>query len=247
MKKAIHFLNILLIAGALALSWIALETGCVRTIAIDTQVDSIADPAAKDKHKYVLLPGNKDTNPDDLQFKEFARYVEDIMRDKGFVRVEAADADIMVFLLYGIGDPQTHLSSYAVPIWGQTGYQSSRTTGSITSYGNNARFSGTTTYTPSYGVTGVYTGVKSYTSFTRYLILDAYDVAVLKKENRLSQVWRTKAFSTGENGDLRFVFPYMALAIRPYTASNTGQIVEEITNVNDGSVQEWVERMGASH
>ena len=87
-------------------------------------------------------------------------------------------------------------------------------------------YSGTTTYTPTYGITGYTTETGSYTTYTRFLLLDAYDLAIYKREQKLSQVWKTNVISIGRSNDLRFVFPYMVAALKPYVAENTGRLVQ---------------------
>jgi hypothetical protein len=70
-------------------------------------VDSLAQPDASAKKRYIIMPGSKDVQPGDLQFLEYAGYVEKILNEKGFVKAsQFADADIAVFLSYGIGNPK---------------------------------------------------------------------------------------------------------------------------------------------
>jgi hypothetical protein len=169
----------------------------------ESRIDSLAKPDATEKKRYVLLPGNKDVEATDLQFLEYAGYVEKVLSDKGFVRSSSFDdSDVAVVMAYAIGDPQTHHHTYSVPIWGKTGVSSSQTYGTVTSFGGSASYSGTTTYTPTYGITGYSTNVASQTTYTRFLVLDAYDIAVYKRDKRIEQVWTTRVVSTGSSDDL---------------------------------------------
>jgi hypothetical protein len=187
-------------------------------------VDSLAQTDASAKTRYIIMPGIKDVEPSDLQFLEYANYVEKILNERGFVKAsQFADADIAIFLSYGIGNPQTHQYSYSLPVWGQTGVSSSSTQGTLSTYGGMGTYSGTTTYTPTYGVTGYTSHVSSYTTFTRFLFMDAYDVASYKQDQKMNQVWKTSVISTGLSDDLRLVFPYMAVAMKPYIGTNTGR------------------------
>lgn len=200
-------------------------------------VDALAQPDASTKKRYIIMPGSKDVQPRDLQFLEYAGYVKKILNEKGFVEAsQFADADIAVFLSYGIGNPQTHHYSYELPVWGQTGVSSSTTYGTLSTYGGVGTYSGTTTYTPTYGVTGYTSQVDSYTTYTRFLLIDAYDVALYKQEQKMNQVWKTSAISTGSNNDLRLVFPYMAIAMKPYIGSNTGRKIEVEVLTDDPQV-----------
>ena len=100
-----------------------------------------------------------------------------------------------------------------------------------------ATYSGTTTYTPTYGVTGSTTHIGTNTVFTRFLFLDAYDVATYLKEKKMNQVWKTNVVSTGSSGDLRLVVPYMVAAMKPYLGTNTGRKIEVEVAADDPSVQ----------
>lgn len=203
-----------------------------------TSVDSLAQADAAAKKRYVLLPGGKGVEPADLQFQEFAAYVEKVLAEKGFMKVGAfEDADVAIFLAYAIGDPQTYQYTYSVPTWGQTGVSSSNTYGTVSSYGGMANYSGATTYTPTYGVTGSTTHIGTNIVYTRFLSLDTYDMPVYLKEKRLAQVWKTRVVSAGSSDDLRLVVPYMIAAMKPYLGVNTGRKIEVEVPVNDPAAQ----------
>ena len=122
-------------------------------------VDSISSDDALRKRTYVLLPGNKDTSSEDLRFNEFAAYVHQALGSQGFNPAPGIEqADIAIVLAYGIGDPDKHQYTYAIPMWGRTGVSSSTTHGTFNTYGGFGTYSGTATYTPTYGITGYSTG-----------------------------------------------------------------------------------------
>lgn len=200
--------------------------GCATTSqsTFNVQVDSINLSTVKDRKTYALLPGNKETSPEDLQYKEFSSYVHRALSSIGLTKAsDENQANIVIFLAYGIGDPQRQQYAYSIPTWGVTGYSSSTTYGSVTSYGNNAAYSGTTYNTPRYGITGTTSHVGSNTTFLRWIILDAFDVASYLKENKMVPVWKTTVTSTGSSGDLRRVFPVLLAASAQYVGSDTGQ------------------------
>jgi hypothetical protein len=204
----------------------ALFSGCatMRQPPFSVAVDSLASSTAKEKRTYILLPGNQGVTWDDLQFQEYALYLIRVLNTQGFVSAEKAeDADVVIVLSYGIGDPKTQQYSYALPVWGQTGVSSAYTYGTATAFGNSATYSGTTTYTPTYGVTGYTTQVGSVTTYLRYALVTGYDFKAFKESNRQVQVWRTTITSTGSSGDLRRVFPILIGAAVPYLATNTGR------------------------
>lgn len=220
---------------------LVLASGCatIRPPRLRVSVDSISSDAAPRKKNYVLLPGNKDTSADDLQFKEFATYVHRALASQGFTLAPSIeDADITIFLAYGMGDPQRHQYTYAIPLWGQTGVSSSTTYGTLSTYGGFGTYSGTTTYTPTYGITGYSRGVREYTTYFRFLVLDAYDFETLKRENKLVQVWKTVVTSTGSSGDLRRVVPGLVAALSPYLGKNTGRKMEVVIEEDNPAVAE---------
>lgn len=200
-------------------------------------VDSLASSSANQNRRYLLLPGNEGVTPEDLQFQEYAQYVRRALQVRGFEpATEPEEAEIAIILSYGIGDPQTQQYTYSVPIWGQTGVASSQTYGTATAFGNMATYSGTTTYTPRYGITGYTTQVGSITTYFRYALIAGYDVEVFRKTGRTVQLWRTAVTSSGSSGD-RLVFPILISAAVPYLAASTGQQVQLQLRESDDAVK----------
>jgi maltoporin len=198
-----------------------LLTGCANHI--NSKINSLASPAAISKLHFFIVPGNKGVSSYDLQFQEFSTYVKQALIDRGFKQASSMDkADIAIFLSYGIGTPETHFYSYKLPIYGQTKIPSSNTKGAIFSPDKNqSMYSSSTSYTPSYGITGYTTQIASYTTYTRFLILDAYETKSLLNEKKMIQVWKTVVTSIGDSEDLRYIFPYMVCSMKPYMATNT--------------------------
>lgn len=231
MKRAEPRLLRLMVLGVLL-------AGCAVTPQFHVRVDSLARADLGPKRSYVLLPGNKGANADDLQFQEYATYVHRALAARGLVHARRLeDAGIAVFLSYGIGDPQTHYYTYSLPVWGQTGYSSSTTYGTLNTFGGYGTYSSTTTYTPTYGITGYSTHVGSATTYFRFILLDAYDLETYKRENKLAQVWRSTITSAGTSGDLRRVFPVMVAGAAAHLAANTGQTVDIVLDEENPTVQ----------
>jgi hypothetical protein len=206
---------------------ILLISGCADTkTPFIVKIESISGTITN-KNSYVLLPGNKDTKLEDLQFKEYATYVNRALIKQGFTPAESHEkANTVIFLAYGIGEPQEHQYSYSMPTWGQTGVSSSYTTGTVKSHGGYGSYSGTTTYTPTYGITGSTTRIGSDITYFRYMVLDARDLDEYKKSNNEVQLWKTTVTSSGSSGDLRRIFPILVAASQQYVGKNTGQNVE---------------------
>lgn len=229
MKRSMIFITI----------FAALLVGCATGPLFHVNIDSISAPDAGAKKKYILLSGLKDVEPTDLQFKEYARYVDKALASMGYVKTESFDdANIAIFLVYGVGDPQKHSYIYPFPVWGQTGVSSSTTFGTLHSYGSYGTYSGTTYYTPTYGITGYMPLMGAYTTYFRFFILDAVDLNEYKSSQRVVSVWRTIVTSTGSSGDLRRVFPVLVAASKPYIGTNTGKQVKVTLTENDKAVIE---------
>jgi hypothetical protein len=140
-----------MVLACLLLCVVVFTTGCSRSLRYYTDVDSIALSDQSVGKRYLLFPGNQGGTPDDLEFLEYARYIEAILMPLGFVKASSdKDADIAVMLSYGLGSPQTHQFSSSIPVYGQTGVSSASTMGTITPVGGGmASYSGNTTIRPS--------------------------------------------------------------------------------------------------
>jgi hypothetical protein len=212
---------------ALALALALILSGCQATApSFNVNVDSISVPASNELKRYILLPNNEGVNVDNLQFQEYAGYVERALTDQGFVKAtDFDDANVAIFVGYGIGDPQTNQYTYSIPTWGKTGVSSSNTNSTVNAYGNTATINSTTTYTPTYGITGSTTGTRVSTTYTRFLFVSALDLNQYKINGQTKQIWKTSVISTGSSGDLRQVLPILVAASKTYLSKNTGKMI----------------------
>lgn len=215
-----------------------LLSGC-GGLPVKSDVDSFssASPSVAARTHFVLLPASKDVDPSDLEFQEYCRYVAKALTMDGFEPAKTLDdADVIIFMGYGIGNPQNHPYSYALPIYGQTGIASANTYGTINSYGGISTYSGTTTYTPSYGITGYQTVVRSKTTYFRFLTLDALDLAEYRATKSVVPLWKTTITSTGSTNDLRLVMPVLVAEAQPYLAKNTEHKIRVEMDFDDSEV-----------
>ena len=216
----------LLLAIGLFLFVAACATGPTYNVA----TSGLASPKISQAQTYTLWPMNEGVQPSDLQFQEYSAYVARALNSRGFnMAQEDETPDMVVLLGYVIGEPEKHVQSYNIPIFGQTGIASSTTTGTANTnvYGTSSYATGitnynqTTTYTPSYGITGYNSGVQTFTTFTRFIMLSA---AFFDAESEdWEPAFETTITSTGSSGDLRQVFPVMVAAAAEKIALNTGQ------------------------
>lgn len=190
-------------------------------------IDSIAAPDAASKGKaYLISCGIKDLSEDDLQYKEFAKYVENALAPKGYQRVyDDKQADLLIRLSYGVGTPQTTTTMYT------------------TSYGYSYPV-GWMWYTvaPTMGVSQTH-------DYPISLTVDAYD---LKTQGKQPQLWKTtvtghsRVPNNVEGGifvvtyydiaDVRIQVPYMIAAAEQYFGTNTGSTINRVIMGSDPRV-----------
>jgi hypothetical protein len=192
---------------------------------------SSRDPGVNSPATYILAPGQSGVTSGDLQFQEFAGYVERALARRGLSRTaDPSKADLVVVMSYGVGDPQTFTQQVAVPVWGQTGIASMNTTGQLS--GNT--FKSTTTVNSTYGITGYSQMTSSQTFVIRNLKLTTY-----KKEDvvnaSFNQLWMVSVASAGPTADLRLVLPYLVSAAVPYIGKSPGRLVSVSLPRNDQS------------
>jgi uncharacterized protein DUF4136 len=155
---------------------------------------------------YAMIPFKEQEGS--LEHKAYEEAVRQELNAKGFRETTVNQAQVAVFLAYGIDTGREVVSSY--PIIGQTGVSSSSTYGTIQNYGRYGAYSGTTTYTPTYGVVG--TGVTSQTQYTRVFRLDIVDKQALAEGNT-KKLYEGKVVSSGYSGQLATVLPTMVKAL----------------------------------
>lgn len=226
-------------ALVIAISLLVLS-GCAVGPKFHMAVDGMAAPEASTARTYELLPSSSEIDKGSLEWQEYANYLHEALQAEGFKRVAEGEVpEIVIFVAYGISDPKSETYSYAVPIFGQTGVSSSRTTGTLTNYGyGQSSYSGTTTYTPTYGVVGSQTHVGTRTSYTRGLQLVAVDVPHYLETKEQRELWRTTVVSTGSSGDLRRVFPILVAAVKPHLGKDTGKQIQVTLTERDPVVRE---------
>jgi len=183
---------------------LALLGGCVT---VETRVSAFHElEQSLSEVTYALIPTKEQEGS--LEFQSYAKLVKAELEKRGMIESPFDKAKYAIFMFYGIDDGKQVVSSY--PIFGQTGTSRSYTTGTITSYGNTASYSGTTYKTPTYGVVG--SGTRTGTEFTRYLNIEIIDIA--KSGNgKVQKVYEGKAVSSGSSGQLALVMPAIVKSV----------------------------------
>jgi hypothetical protein len=153
-----------------------------------------------------------------LEFQTYEERVISNLKDKGLEAVPLEQAQYVVFLAYAIDSGQN--VSYSYPVFRQTGVSSANTSGTVNSYGNRATYSGTTTYTPIYGVVG--SGVGTRTEYKRVVRLEILDKAALAAGN-IRKVYEGEVVSSGSTGQLSAVMPTLLQALFQDFPGESGQ------------------------
>lgn len=119
---------------------------------VRTSSTTFHGPNHEQRGKIIVMPVDKNQEGS-LEFKSVSDFLTGKLASKGYEPVvNPADARFLAFITYGIDNGSTSVS--AVPLYGQTGGGTSYSSGTVSSYGRTASFSGTTTTMPSYGVIG---------------------------------------------------------------------------------------------
>ncbi len=229
MKNSIRFP----IAGFLLLAL----CGCASTVH-RVHIDSIVADAAASRYSYRLVPAVEGIDESDLYFREYARYVDKALRAKGYgMAGEGEEPDILVFVGYGIGNPEVHERTTTEPVWGQTGFETV-TTQEITENADGTKTqSEKTESVPSYGIVGYTTETETYTIYIKYIVLNAVDYAAYRDGKRTVQLWKTTITTRGVSDDLRKLFPIMIAASFDYIGTDTGEKIEIEIGEEDERIQ----------
>lgn len=224
-----------LLVAVVCVMFAPLEAHASKGLPFFVNIDSLAVPGFSGPKTYVLLPLNSDASSDELLYESFVPYVVEALKTHGLTRVqEGAHPDLVVYLDYGVGDPRKQLKTTSFPIFGQTGIAGASTT--ATRFGNTLQ--ATTTFIPSFGITGFSNSVHQFTTYTKYIGIQGYFSDGLNDKGEPRPAFRTNLTEFGESADLRRAFPVMiAAALRDIatTAPSRTQGIRE----NHRSVQKF--------
>ena len=130
----------------------------------------------------------------------------------------------MIFYQYGNSNPQIFERDVIVPVWGQTGISSSRTTITKNTYGSG--YTQNTYNSPSYGVVGSNVVKQTGVKYLRYITFSAYDANHYRNTGNNKMIWLVEVTSEGWSDDLRYIFPFMLVASEPYIGKSSGQKIK---------------------
>jgi hypothetical protein len=145
-----------------------------------------------------------------LEHKAFRDLVKTELNKRGYLETPEAEADVHVFLFYGVDSGRERVSSY--PIVGQTGTQYTYIPAPLPPSGSLPTYrSGTTISAPTYGVVG--TATSSETLFESYLHLDIVDRAESLKAGEVRKRYEATVVAIGPSGHVAVVVPAMISAL----------------------------------
>ena len=199
------------------------------------EVDSYGNYDVSGK-SFCVLSGDEKVADNDLQFREFAEYIEQAMIMKGArVSKTLENAELVLLLRYGLSD-ESYTTTRSIPTRGQTGatiktnsstygnaYGNVSVTGNnstTNAYGNaygNSTTNTTTTITPTYGITG-YMSVESRVEQYRR----NFELLALESSKPEQLIFKLLVTSEGYNDDLRAVYPILVYTSIKYIGESTG-------------------------
>ena len=211
MKRFLYLSQILAI--------IFLFQGCALVKSDVVVFHQLPDITTQQKYAFVPLKGQESS----LEYSSYQNLVRAELAAHNFIEVEVSEANVIVAFNYGIDSGKEELSS--IPIYGQTGVSSSSTHGTLNTYGNYGTYSGTTTYTPTYGV--VSSRTVSRTKYGRGLYLYIVDKNTVGTE-KLKMLYEGNVKSSGKSSQLSKVMPAMIKALFKEFPGKSGSTRREI-------------------
>lgn len=210
------------IAPAILIALGTLAPGCANQPQYRVSVSSFASAEATAAKKFTVLSGLKEVSNDDLEFREYARMMTRILRANGYQKTPSSEADLGIFMAYGVGEPRKESYSYIVPTYGlvRTG---STTTGTVSADG---RYTAQTRYDHATGQTGTAAVSGETTVYNRHLTLDAVDLHELRQTGKIKSLWKIKITSTGASEDIRELIPAMLICAEGFIGKNSQRAVQ---------------------
>ncbi|MEI8594023.1 DUF4136 domain-containing protein [Photobacterium sp. Hal280] len=180
-------------------------SGCAKSeVTVFHQLDNTLQPKT-----YVFFPTEDQKNS--LEYKTYQNLIKQQLSNYNFTEATSNEIpDVVISFGYGIDNGREKLAS--VPIYGQTGVSSSTTYGTLNNYGQFGTYSGTTTYTPSYGVVG--TSTYSKTEYERGMWLFMVDAkSIGSGTENLKILYEATIKSSGSSSQLSRIMPAMIQAL----------------------------------
>lgn len=171
---------------------------------VETHVTSFGTYDFSGKH-FCILSNMENISSDDLEFKEYAKYISYAFQMKGGIEVssQSEEVEVCVLLSYDLKDA-SYVRTISEPVWGKTGVRS------VTSTTNSL---GTQYYYHyDYGVVGYNQTEKKIDLYNGYIDLFVYEIST-KDDDGQKMIWKANAKSEGKFNNLFKIFPCMVFTL----------------------------------
>lgn len=216
-------------------------------IGYDIKIQALTGEAPKSRRARILS-SVEGMDQNSLEFAEVKRLVGAMLTARGYSVTDGKEAEVAVFVHFGISDPITKTVQWTEPVYnyvpGNSQLASSTSSHQIQNqYGQNiGSIQSQTTYrqTPDYGhmaYAGERTRSFQKTTYVRHLILEAMDVPHYLKTKEMKPLWKVTARSEGASGDMRKVLPYLAQASIQFIEKDSGGLIDAFEQDGDPRVK----------
>lgn len=188
------------------LSWVSI-TLCAQYYKVE--ISSWGDYNLLGKTFYIL-PKQTFGNDKDPEFQRYCNLItQSMLCEKAIPTTDRFNADIYIRLDYGVSD-ESYMSETAYPVYGKTGYTTSK-------YGTSYH----------YGITGYRDYTYRQSVYRRYINVCAYD------NHTANLLWKTTAASSGESSDMADAVTAMATVMHGYFGENSSGQHTEYVSINE--------------
>lgn len=174
------------------------------------------------KH-FCILSNMENISSDDIEFKEYAKYISYVFQMKGGIEVSPESDKVEVFILMSYDSKDaSYIRTISEPVWGQTNVSSVTATPNR-SGGVNYN------YHYNYGVVDYVPSQQFVNSFNMYIDLFAYTATSVSTGHKL--VWKAYVKSNGSDDNLYRTFPAMALASYEAIGETSEDVCESMNSL----------------
>lgn len=197
-------------------------SGCAHTEYVQVSAIKAKDATTQYK-KFAIVSDRYQPVNDDLNFAEYARQVAVVLNQQGYVQVKnQQDAEVLISLSYRVSEPQVHTEIVNTPVYPRVG----------PFYGS--RF-GYYPY-PMLGYPAYEPMVYQSIVYRKLIRLQSIDAGIYRKDKTVKPLWDVLIVSNNDNGDLRYMFPYMLVAAQPYIGQDSQHSVTVSVDEQDPAV-----------
>ena len=209
-------------AGIACLGTMLLFTaGCSSTYSF--KVDAISNPESEGHESFKIVSSDPNLRVGDLEFKELSDYVKTALSGKGLYEApDAASADMVIDLSYGMGEPMVDFKSHTAPVIAKIPGTYRRVAVPVKTTSGGTVMMSRQVYVPGRReIIDMEERMVPVTTYEKFLRLTARDSEEEDASEGSVQVWSIYVKNKDESDDLRKYLPLMAAAAIPYVGENT--------------------------